>query len=273
VFVNPLIFALALTILVSFLPCRAEENKAAGGPGSVFEQFLSNEPRPGKGSLDFKKGKQTERIELTSETGRYAVGIAFQPTVLPEHLRREFKDHDIIQIALGTLPSKLAGHIPVFGTFTVMTPGLPRKKLHFSLSMFNAPRSTNAVGITGRAFLLFSSPFTKLEQPDEEKLKGTYFAKSGTLSLTPVGSSQKLELKHQGKTYHFSSQSVLAELEAAMATPFNAEETSLRGQVALPLYWPADSSAKELTKRLASESLSKTGSIPAPPGLSERNSK
>ena len=86
------------------------------------------------------------------------------------------------------------------------------------------------------ALLLITSPSAPSEQSDEEKLKGTYFAQSGTITATTVGISTKMLIRSQGKSLSFRKQSLRLIIDAKLVTPFNTQETSLSGAIEIPIY-------------------------------------
>ena len=110
------------------------------------------------------------------------------------------------------------------------------------------------------------SPSTKGDQTDEEKLKGTYFAKSGTITVTPIKSPQSISIKSQGKRIAFKKQTMKLEFDAKLGTPFNTAESSLAGSVEFSVYWPNGKEAKELARRISTESMGKPNPFTHPPG-------
>ena len=84
-------------------------------------------------------------------------------------------------------------------------------------------------------FLLTTSPTTPNERSDEEKLKTTYFAQTGSLTFSADGASKLLELKNQGKKLQFKLQMMKCEFDAQLVTPFNASPGSLKGTIVFPL--------------------------------------
>lgn len=245
-----IIFSLSLTSLV-----LAEASSSLN-----LVDVFSVEANPGRGMLEYKKGAVVEKILIGPEAGRYVLGMVFRPSTLPTALARDFKGNDVVQLAIGTIPSRIQGQVPQFGAGTIITTGIPRRTTSYPL-VLPSPESRTPKEM---AFLLFTSPDTPNDQGDEEKLKTTYFAKSGNISITPHGKSKNVEVRLQNKKAIFKVQLLELTLDVKLSTPFNAQENTLTGKVEMPLYWPSDKVAKEYARKVAAESLGNAGAVPTP---------
>lgn len=247
----------ALLILLLF-------NAEAFGIATLkLNEIFSVEGSPGNGKLVYTQGEKVETIALGEETGHYALGIIFKGTSLPEPYSKDFKDDSILQIALGTMRSKVQFQVPQFGAVTLVSRGPLTTRTVFKLTV---PTGSPSIP-KSLALLLFTSPFTPNEQNDEEKLKGTYFAQSGTLTVTPKGKPKLIGVRSQGKNVNFKKQTMTVDFKAGLATPFNAQENNLKGTIEFPVYWPSGKQAEKLTQKIATDSLGGMGPVPSPDGL------
>jgi len=113
--------------------------------------------------------------------------------------------------------------------------------------------------------LLFSSPSLKTSQSDEDKLRNTYFAQSGVITVTPLKIPEPVDVKAEGKRLKFRRQLMKLEFNATLVTPFSTIQNDLKGFAEFLVYWPSGKSAKTFAKRIATESLaSSTTTIPEP---------
>ncbi|MCB0416943.1 MAG: hypothetical protein H6617_07550 [Bdellovibrionaceae bacterium] len=227
--------------------------------------LFSPEENPGSGTLIFTQGERGEEIKLGLESGYYAYGLVFRSDLLPQPHRHNFGNKLIIQVSFGTVRSKLVGRIPQFGALTLFAQGIPEIPRTFVLR--TQPKSGSVVK-TG-AVMLLSSPSSMQEQSDEEKLRGSYFAKGGKLIVTPMGALKVLSTGSGKEKLKFNAQAFEFQFEASMMTPFNNQvKGGLDGKINIPLYWPANKAARELLTDLAVQSLDDTGPLPERPPAS-----
>jgi hypothetical protein len=220
-------------------------------------EIFSVEQNPGQGLLNYVRGTALEKIDFGAAPGRFGVGMIFRGEYLPDQLGPEFKRKNVIQIALGTLRSRLQGQTPQFGAITVISDTMPDARTRYVLRLPSGQTTRPETG----ALMLFTSPSSPVEQSDEEKLKSTYFAQAGTLVLAPEGKPKFIDVHAQGKRLTFRMQLVSMEIDTKLVTPFNAQEASLNGTVEFPIYWSEDRSGDLLAKQIASESFGIAGSI------------
>lgn len=244
------------TLLIALLSPRLS-------PALELGQLFSVETRPGRGTLIYRQGAKSEKVELGAAAGHYGMGVVFRGSLLPTPYSQDYGNARILQIALGTLKANLQAQVPQFGSLTLIMKEIPKQRTVLKLLI---PSGKDA-SLKELGLLLFTSPSTPSEQGDEDKLKGTYFAQSGTIALTPLGSAEKLEVRSQGRIVGFKSQTVRLEIDALLATPFTTQETTLKGSIELPLYWPVGKEAKAMTRRIAADSLGTAPALPGPEGL------
>ncbi len=230
-------------------------------------EIFNAEQLPGSGSLDYKVGDKVEKIALSQESGYYALGMIFEGASLPEQYGKDFKKNQIIQIAMGSVRSKLQGQIPQFGAITLITNKIPAGKAKYPLVVPSGRESP----LDEMGFLLMTGPTTPNDRSDEEKLKNTYFALSGSLTVTPRGKSRLMEVKSQGKRLNFKMRIMRVVFDAALVTPFNASPATLKGTIDFPVYQASGKEAETLTQRIATESLETTASLAGPEGLTIHN--
>ncbi|MEZ4751220.1 MAG: hypothetical protein R3B54_11550 [Bdellovibrionota bacterium] len=227
--------------------------------------LFSPEENPGSGTLIFTQGERGEEIKLGLESGHYAYGLVFRSDLLPQPHRHNFGNKLIIQVSFGTIRSKLVGRIPQFGVLSLFAQGIPEVPRTFVLRTQPKARSTVKTG----AVMLLSSPSSMQEQSDEDKLRGSYFAKSGKLIVTPMGALKVLSTGSGKDKLKFNAQPFEFQFEASMMTPFNNQvKGGLDGKINIPLYWPANRAARALLTDLAAQSLDDTGALPERPPAS-----
>ena len=95
--------------------------------------------------------------------------------------------------------------------------------------------------------------------PDEEKLKETVFAEAGKLTVRPQGDRRIVEYLTKREKYKFYSQEMKMEWSVELTTPFSTVKRTLAGSTQFPVVWPKDVAAKNLTRRIASESFKMLG--------------
>ncbi len=214
-------------------------------------ELFGTEENPGSGVIGYTLGQSSQQVKLGKETGIYGMGLVFDGIDLPQRLKKGIEKQVVIQLALGVNRSKLAGQIPQFGAMTILSLETPVGKKTYPFVVPN-PRDKNRKEM---AFMLFSPPNTPSERTDEEKLKSTYFANEGLISLEPKGGIQVLEVKRNGERLKFSVRFMEAEVDGGLSTPFSAEPGRLRGKFKFPLYWPSNLPARKLVQKMARDSL------------------
>jgi len=231
-------------------------------------EVFSVDKNPGKGKLTYAKGNTLERIDLGKSDGHYAIGFVFRSSQMPEPYRSDFKNNDVLQIALGTLKSHLQTQVPQFATATLITDEPLKKRTTFRL-MLPSGKEKN---LKNTALFLFTSPKTPNEQTDEDKLKSTFFAPTGTVVVTPQGKFAMVRIRSQGRKYNFAVQVMRMEFSATLSTPFNPQENTLRGSIEVPIYAPYGKGAKLLTEKIAQDVLgNRVGPLPSSEGLNTHN--
>jgi len=232
-----------------------------------LNDVFSVDKTPGTGKLVYSQGDKTETIELGTESGHYSMGLVFKNSLLPESVTKDLKGDEVVQIVLGTQKGKVQFQIPQFGSATLISRGIDSLRNTYKLTIPNgAPNQDPAI-----ALLLFTSPQTPTEQSDEEKLKGTFFAQSGKLIITPAGKSDTLSVRYQGKMLNFKKQNFTVKLDAALVTPFNSSENSLKGEITFPIYTAKGKAAEALIRKIAGDSLGGMPSAPTQDGISTHN--
>lgn len=232
-----------------------------------LNELFSVENNPGSGSLTYTQAEKQEKIELGSETGHYALGMIFKGNSLPAPYSKDLKNTELVQIALGTAKGKVQFQVPQFGAATLIAKGGLKGKTTFKFVVpTGGPKKDQHM-----ALLLFTSPSTPNEQSDEEKLKGTFFSQTGSVTLTPKGKASVVGVRYQGKNVNFKTQTMSLEFKASLVTPFNSQENGLTGTIDFPVYSPHGREATELAKKIAAESMGGMAPPEDPEGLSTHN--
>jgi hypothetical protein len=224
---------------------------SALGQTSAVDAF-SAEQNPGKGVLEFVTGnREVETIEFGGASGRYAFGLRLKkdsiPAAIPDGALRK---NEVIQIGLGTLPSKAQGLLPQFGSLTLLMPSLPSAMLELKVG---TPTLTETVA-QPTALVLMNSSKTTIPQSDEEKLRNSYFSLSGISALTPKDTGQAVVIQSTLGPLKFRKQWFKFEIDAKLSTPFNPQEALLRGGIEFPVYTSEDRKSDELAMQFLSES-------------------
>lgn len=222
--------------------------------------LFSAEKNPGRGTLEYVKGSTPMKIQFGSETGHYVMGMVFSHDTLPPSIRAGFKNNEVIQLAFGTAPGTLGSRVAQFGAATLL---VLRGKQSQRTVPFRIP-GTGEGPLPESGFLLFTSPEMQAQQSDEEKLKGTFFARSGSVTINSTAPSRAIQVTAEGKKIPFKMQAMRMDIHAALGTPFNSEEHVLQGQIEFPLYWPQGQTGKNLARRLAENSFNTRTSIQLP---------
>jgi hypothetical protein len=222
---------------------------------SLAESF-SAEKNPGKGSFTYKKVDQTEVIDLGTESGQFGFGLVFRHATLPEEFLRSYGKQDIIQFSFGTLPGKAEGRVPEFATMALFTKVKPKEWQSYPLMVGVQRQPGQEFGL-----VLFTTPRASAERSDEEKLRETFFARGGQVRLKSNGAAKGLDVDAGGKKVSFKVQAMKLEIEAELATPFNAQKNQLQGSVEIPVYWPDSPAALNWMKKIAFQSLLASNSV------------
>lgn len=232
-----------------------------------FAETFSTEKNPGKGTLRFSKSTgEPLTMALGAETGHYLSGLVFPHDTLPTGLRDEFKNSDAIQVSFGTQPTSVGARVGQFGALTLkVTRGTkPQRVLPLKMP------SINEVPLAESGYLLFASPELLAAASDEEKLKNTFFAREGSLSLIATALPRPLTISADGRKIAFKIQPMRMDIEAVLATPFNTEEPRLVGKVEFPLYYPDSAGARSYLRRLAETLFNAKSSLQPPSDLGRK---
>lgn len=231
--------------------------------------LFSVEQNPGRGTLEYVKSGETEKIAFGPETGHYLLGMVFSNDTLPDAIRNDFKRNEVIQLAMGTISRFTSGRVGQFGAATLMVTRGSEAKRVVPLRIPGVAQAPLAES----GLFLFTSPEMQVQMSDEDKLKGTFFAKGGSVTLTASGSPRSIQVTAEGKKVPFKMQSMRLELLANLVTPFNSAENSLQGRVEFPMYWPDGPAGKRLAKQLAGNSFNAKNAITVPDdiGTKRRN--
>ena len=220
--------------------------------GVKLTELFGTEETPGTGTIGYSVGQQLQQIALGKESGVYALGLVFEGLELPAAMRKSKIKPTIIQMAIGFNRGKIGSQVPQFAAMTILGTEKPIKlKKTYPLVV---PNPTDR-GRNEMAFLLFTPPTTPAERTDEDKLKSTFFANKGMISLTPQGEEQTIEAKRNGERLKFAERFMEAEIDGTLATPFHTEPGKIQAKFKFPLYWPSNDAAKKLVRRMAQDSL------------------
>lgn len=228
-----------------------------------LNELFSVEEDPGTGSLVYKQGDKKETIAFGKETGHYGLGMIFKGSSLPEPYSKDLVGNEILQIALGTARAKLQYQVPQFGSATIVMKGKPKDTATYPLMVPNGGAQVKKL-----ALLLFTSPATPNEQSDEEKLKGTFFAQAGSVTVQPKGAEKIIGVRYQGKNVNFKTQKMVIDFRAKLVTPFNSQDSSLEGKVELPVYRPHGKEAQRLLGKMVGDSFGGMSPLPTSDALS-----
>ncbi len=221
-----------------------------------IQQTFSVEQNPGTGTLRLKQGDKEEVVQIGTLEGHYALGMFLRGNRLPPPMNEEFKDLLILQTAFGNIKAKHPGLVPQFGTITLASAGKMGKLKTFKLR----PPMGREPSFKDAGLLLFTSAKFPLEQNDQDKLKGTYIAKSGDVVLRAENKPDKVELPFGEKSLTFNRQTIRLDISGELVTPFNPQDMRITGRVEFPVYWPVSPLAEKLVMDTAAENLSPLGS-------------
>lgn len=218
---------------------------------TILDVFDPKE-HPGQGALTFKTpSTPTETIELGTAAERYAYGMVFHGSILPEPYRTDLARHTVIQITLGNLGSKAEGKVPQFGMLSLITTEMPTKTRVFRAAL----PPENLKKLTDQALIQLTSPLSARDRSDEDSLKNTYYSQSGTVTLEPVGPVDKVQIKGPEGLLAFKLRKMKLSFNALLATPFNSVGSDLTGSLQLSLFWPDGKRSESFMKKIAFESL------------------
>ena len=225
---------------------------------SVSKSLFSLENLPGKGSLNFVLGQQNENLEFGKDKSFYTLALVFERKNLPASVAKTITKHQVIQIALGNRVDAQTDRLAQFGAMTLKVREVPKTE---SISLKCQDLSKADKSQSESAFIIFNSSQTKLSVEDQDKLKNTVFSESGQVKITPIGTPEKILVKHQGKNLAFKRQLMSLTIDSNLSTPFSSERGSLKGTVEVPFFWPSGSESNRLVAELAKESLEKESDI------------
>jgi hypothetical protein len=232
-----------------------------------FAEAFSTEKNPGSGTLRFSKATgEPLTITLGAESGHYISGLVFPNDALPPGLRDEFKNSDAIQLSFGTQPTSVGARIGQFGAVTLKVSRGTKPQRILPLKM----PGMNEVPLAESGYLLFASPEMLSAGSDEEKLKNTFFAREGSLSLVATALPRSLLVLAGGRKIAFKIQPMRMDIEAILATPFNTEEPRLVGKVEYPLYYPDGASARAYLRQIAETTFNAKSSLRPPADLGRK---
>lgn len=194
------------------VPLMPEAPTAPSGP---LPDFFTADALPGAGILTLQSGEKTEKIELGNASGHYAMGMQFQGSALPGLYGQTYKKEILVQLSFGSLNAKYPDKLSQFGALTLILEKVPTHRTLYQLIL---PSGKDEM-LVDLGFLMFASPETPRERAPEEKLKGWYFAQSGTLTFNPIQTQERVEIKSQGKKLEFYRTTAKVDLSAALVTP------------------------------------------------------
>lgn len=232
-------------------------------PVKVGELF-SNEKNPGLGKLVYTSGEKTETIEFGGDSGHFGMGLVFTNKVLPESVIKDLKGDEIVQIVMGTQRGKIKLQVPQFSSATLISRGISSTHNSYKLTVPSGSGEQDPA----IALLLFTSPQTASEQSDEDKLKSTFFAQSGRLTVVPKGRRELLSVRYQGKNINFNVQTLSVTVDAHLVTPFNSLENTLKGEIEFPVYSPKGKAAEDMLRKIAADSLGGLTTAPVSEAIS-----
>lgn len=237
-------------------PSAAATAPEPASPPLQLVEIFSVEQNPGSGTLEYQTPTEApQKIPFGSASGIYGLAMAFKGKNLPDQYGKNFKADLIIQMALGTLKSKLEAQVPQWAAATLIGPGVPIDKVRYPVVV---PQEGKTNFARAMSLLLFTLPNTPNELSDEQKLRSTFFAQAGSLDLRATGMPKFVDVQAQGKTLRFKMYPIEMGVNVTLGTPFSAQAGTLKGKVQLPLYSPYGKPAEEFTQRIAGESLEGT---------------
>ncbi len=245
--------------LIPLEPKKAAKKKSKAKPTPKkklipFEltNLFSVDENPGSGALLFTRGSIGQEVKLGKEFGNNGYGLVFRSDNLPQPHRYEFHGKKIVQIALGAVEA--GNKLSQIGSMSLLLDVLPEKRTAFKI-LDRSQRGLASKKEQG-ALALFVSPDLKKEATEQERLMNTWFAHSGALTVITKSAIKKSTAVYNSRRLEFAGQLVEINVDVQMATPFNpTEKSNLEGKIVLPIYWPANAAAQELTDELAALSL------------------
>lgn len=227
---------------------------------NIIDTF-SVDKEPGKGTLEFEVGDKKEAISFGAATGYYALGMYFSAKTLPAPYNKELAGHQILQLVLGSLPNRNPAQVPQFGSLMFVA----SKRIQAPTSFKLETSKKSHAKLVNTALVMLTSPLSPFEQSDEERLKGTFFAKSGGFSVKRVGKEKTVQILMDGKYHPFLAQSMEVSAQATLETPFNPVEAKLTGQLRFMAYSAKNAKAEELAQGLIAEGLGRSPARTSPP--------
>lgn len=266
---------LAIVVLIACVTAQAQTEDAYGpdpkkrkpvaeNPGAAVPppsslrlvEIFSVEQNPGAGFLEYQSGKDpAQKIPFGAESGIYGLAMAFNGKNLPDQYGKNFQKDIIVQVALGTLKSKLEQQVPQFAAATLIGGKIPNYRTRYPIVV---PQANKVNTMKSMSLILFTLPNTPNELSDEQKLRSTFFAQSGFFELQVKGKPKIVDVQAQGKPLRFKMLPLEMNVNLALGTPFSAQQATLKGTIQIPLYTPHGQPAIEFTQRIAGESLEGT---------------
>ncbi|NDD03614.1 MAG: hypothetical protein EB078_01795, partial [Proteobacteria bacterium] len=236
-----LIFLLGISFLGNATPASSSI------PVLKTMEIFSVDQIAGEGQLDFKLGESNESIEFGKDKTHYGLGLVFTQNNLPESYQKMIGDYQVIQIALGNRGNIPADLQPQFGSITIKVKKIPTlRPIRINIQDIQKADKEKRES----AFFVFNSSQTKISTDDQEKLKATFFSETGVITLSPIGSAEKVTVKSEGKNLPFKKQMMKLMVNGQVGNPFTTVKGSLLGTVQFPIYWAAETESQELVSGL-----------------------
>jgi hypothetical protein len=204
---------------------------------------------PGSGNLVFTQGGNPKNLELGAQTGYYGMGMVLKGSLLKSDYQKELKNKIILQLNFGNFNAKSLKESPQFSTLTLVDETVPKKEVTYQLKT-SKPENINKIGL-----MLFQSPFTPEIPGPEQRLQNSYFAKLGTVKVSPTGKIERVPIVFQNKNYELSLQRYKVSIDGLLTTPFDASQNpALRANVEIPVYYANSPDEEKLIFNLAQNS-------------------
>lgn len=201
---------------------------------------------PGSGSIVFTQGGNPKNLELGEKTGYYGMGMVLKGSLLKADYQKELKNKVILQLNFGNFNAKSLKESPQFSTMTLIDESVPKREITYQLKT-SKPENINRIGL-----MMFQSPFTPEIPGPEQRLQNSYFAKLGTVKVSPVGKAERVPIIYQSKSYELSLQRYKLNLDSLLTTPFDASQTpALRANIEIPIYFATSPEEERLIFNLA----------------------
>lgn len=234
-------------VLIFFCSLAHPAETPATGAQTEFLDLFSSNNSPGEGSLTYADETEKETITFGIDSGIYGVGLVIKGKWLPENYKKDFSKSYIIQLALGTLKSKLDNKIPQFGAATLIHSEVPKEPTAYPIQERGKKTRSNSP----QSIIYFTSPKTLMSQSEQQKLQGTFYHKSGGITVTPVGETEQIAVQTDTSKVFFKKQKMKFDFQMVLSTPFNGLEKKLTGTIIFPVFTPTGKAAEALALRLS----------------------